>query len=79
MPVSYRVFKHWREVERMPDRKDFIFYETSNGSIIALSYSGMLSLFMQNSKHDIVKKNAMLICGLDNALSCGKTQGQIDI
>lgn len=77
--IKYRVFKRWSEIDDMPESKDFMFYQTSNGSIIGLSYSGMLSLFMQNSKRGVIIKNAILTCGIDNALSCGKKEGQINI
>lgn len=79
MPVSYRVFKHWREVERMPNSKDFMFYQTDTGSIIGIEYSGMLSVFSGHSKQEYIKKNAILTCALYNALSCGKKEGQINI
>lgn len=79
MPVRYKIFKAWHELDAEPNIKDFMAYQVEDGLIVALSYPDMLRLFRENSKNDIVKKNAILTCGLDNALSCNISQGEIDV
>ena len=79
MQVKYIIFNSWRDLESRSESKDFIYFETHSGKIIALDYESMRKLFVTNSKNKFLEVTALIISELGKALEKGLTAGAIEL
>ena len=79
MEINYRIFTSWAEVGNASDSQELICRETHSGKITALNYPDLRKLFVLNTKLNILKANAEILSGLEQALDTGTTAGAITV
>ena len=79
MQVSYKIFSNWRELDNLPEANNFMCYQIRTSQVVALAYDDMRKLFLLNSKRDILRANAELLSGLQEALNNGQNSGAITL
>ena len=79
MQINYRIFNHWRELDNLPEANNFMCYQIRNGQVVALDYDAMRKLFLLKTKRDILRVNAELLSGLQEALNNGNNSGAITL
>ena len=79
MQINYKIFSHWRELDNVPEANNFMCYQIRTGQVVALAYDDMRKLFLLNSKRDILRANADLLSGLQEALNNGNNSGAVTL
>lgn len=79
MQINYMIFDTWENISNLSDRKEFIYYETLSGKIIAFNCSDLRRLFVTNTKLNILEAIAEILSEIEQALNTGITAGSITL